>query len=153
MERLTVSAWRAAFLVLALAACSGPEPTGSGAATYPGAPPEISRMIAATAARHGVPGDFVHAVVARESGYQPGARNGPYYGLMQIHPDTARTMGYRGGPSGLLDARTNLEFGVRYLRGAWLLSGGDRAEAYGWYARGYYHEAKRQGMLEETGLR
>jgi hypothetical protein len=23
----------------------------------------------------------------------------------------------------------------------------------GWYARGYYYEAKRKGLLEETGLR
>ncbi|MGL4321492.1 MAG: lytic transglycosylase domain-containing protein, partial [Paracoccaceae bacterium] len=41
----------------------------------------------------------------------------------------------------------------RYLRGAWLVSGGDEAEAVGWYARGYYYEAKRLGLLEETGLR
>jgi len=83
----------------------------------------------------------------------PGARNGPYYGLMQIHPDTARSMGYRGWPAGLLDAATNLEYGVRYLRGAWLVSGGDRTRAYDWYRRGYYYEAKRLGLLEETGLR
>jgi len=72
---------------------------------------------------------------------------------MQIHPDTARSMGYRGGPAGLLDAATNLEYGVRYLRGAWLVSGGDRTRAYDWYRRGYYYEAKRLGLLEETGLR
>jgi hypothetical protein len=23
----------------------------------------------------------------------------------------------------------------------------------GWYARGYYYEAKRRGLLEETGLK
>lgn len=144
----------AAAVLLALAGCAGaPEPAAQRAGSYPGAPPEISAMIDVTAERHGVPEDFVHAVVARESGYRPEARSGPYYGLMQIHPDTARTMGYRGRASGLLDARTNLEYGVKYLRGAWLLSDGDRAEAYGWYARGYYYEAKRQGMLEETGLR
>jgi hypothetical protein len=42
---------------------------------------------------------------------------------------------------------------VRYLRGAWLVAGGDRDETVGWYARGYYYEAKRKGLLEETGLR
>ena len=42
---------------------------------------------------------------------------------------------------------------VKYLRGAWLVSGGDRDEAVGWYAKGYYYEAKRKGLLEETGLR
>ena len=70
---------------------------------------------------------------------------------MQILPATARTMGYRGRPEGLLDAETNLKYGVRYLRGAWLIAGGDQNEAIGWIrARGYYHEAKRKGLLEET---
>ena len=32
-------------------------------------------------------------------------------------------------------------------------SDGDADEAVGWYARGYYYEAKRKGLLEETGLR
>jgi soluble lytic murein transglycosylase-like protein len=62
-------------------------------------------------------------------------------------------MGYRGAPEGLLDADTNLRYGVKYLRGAWLVADGDPEEAVGWYARGYYYEAKRRGLLEETGLR
>jgi hypothetical protein len=42
---------------------------------------------------------------------------------------------------------------VKYLRGAWLVSGGNQDRAVGWYAKGYYDEAKRKGLLEETGLR
>ena len=42
---------------------------------------------------------------------------------------------------------------MKYLRGAWLVADGDRDEAVAWYARGYYYEAKRKGLLEETGLR
>ena len=38
------------------------------------------------------------------------------------------------------------------LRGAYLVSGGDIDRAMMWYARGYYYEAKRRGLLEETGL-
>ena len=72
---------------------------------------------------------------------------------MQILPETARTMGYRGSPEGLLDAETNLIYAGRYLRGAWLVSDGDEATAVSWYARGYYYAAKRRGMLVETGLR
>lgn len=102
---------------------------------------------------YGVPRSLVHRVVQRESMYRPEARNGPYYGLMQILPQTARSMGYRGPDSGLLDARTNLTYAVKYLRGAWLVSDGDEATAVQWYARGYYYEAKRRGMLRETGLR
>ena len=89
----------------------------------------------------------MHRVIQRESGYNPGARNGPYYGLMQILPQTARTMGYTGSPEGLLDPETNLMYAGKYLRGAWLVSRGDEDEAVGWYARGYYYEAKRKGLL------
>jgi len=64
-----------------------------------------------------------------------------------------RTMGFRGQPSDLLDAETNLRYAVRYLRGAWLLADGSHDRAVMWYARGYYYEAKRRGMLRETGLR
>jgi soluble lytic murein transglycosylase-like protein len=71
---------------------------------------------------------------------------------MQILPATARTMGYRGRARGLLDPDTNLRYGVKYLRGAWLLSNGDESRAVMWYARGYYYEAKRRGMLHATGL-
>ncbi len=114
---------------------------------------EVNRLIAIYADRYGVPPDLVHRVVRRESGYNPAARNGPYYGLMQILPETARTMGYDGPPAGLLDAGTNLQYGVKYLRGAWIVSGRDRDRAVMWYAKGYYYEAKRKGLLKETGLR
>ena len=120
---------------------------------YPNETPELRSLIEGAANSHGVPVALVQRVVVRESTHRPGARNGPYYGLMQILPATARGMGYQGSPEGLLDAETNLEYGVKYLRGAWLVSGGDPEEAVGWYARGYYYEAKRLGLLEETGLR
>ena len=58
-----------------------------------------------------------------------------------------------GSPSDLLDADTNLKYALKYLRGAWLLSDGDHGTAIKWYARGYYYEAKKRGMLVETGLR
>jgi soluble lytic murein transglycosylase-like protein len=115
--------------------------------------PEMRRLIDKYAALYDVPGPLIHRVVRRESGYRADARNGPYFGLMQIHPQTAATMGYRGPPSGLLNADTNLRYAVKYLRGAWLLSNGSYDRAVMWYARGYYYEAKRRGMLVETGLK
>lgn len=115
--------------------------------------PHIRALIDRTAARYDLPADLVHRVVKRESNYNPAARNGPYYGLMQILPETARTMGYRGTPEGLLDAETNLTYGAKYLRGAWLVARGNRDRAVMWYSKGYYYEAKRMGLLEETGLR
>ena len=115
--------------------------------------PELRRLINKYAAEYDVPTDLVHRVVIRESRHRPGARNGPYYGLMQILPATARGMGFRGAPSDLLDAETNLKYGVKYLRGAYMVADGNKDAAVKWYARGYYYEAKRKGLLEETGLR
>jgi soluble lytic murein transglycosylase-like protein len=144
-------------LLIGLTACTQagppPAPDVSRAALYPGETPEIRGLIEAAAARHGVPEALVQRVVIRESRHDPGARNGPYMGLMQIHPSTARGMGFRGSAEELLDPGVNLEYAVRYLRGAWLVADGDQEEAVGWYARGYYYEAKRRGMLEATGLR
>jgi soluble lytic murein transglycosylase-like protein len=119
----------------------------------PGETPEMRALIRKYAGIHGIPESLLHRVIQRESDYNPRARNGPYYGLMQILPQTAGTMGYRGAPDGLLDAETNLQYAGRYLRGAWLVSDRSETEAVGWYARGYYYEAKRRGLLKETGLR
>jgi soluble lytic murein transglycosylase-like protein len=145
-------------LAIALAVLAGcakapsPEPVAS-RNLHANETPELRALIEGAAREHGVPVALVQRVVVRESTHRPEARNGPYYGLMQILPATARGMGYQGPAEGLLDAETNLEYGVKYLRGAWLVAGGDQDEAVGWYARGYYYEAKRLGLLEETGLR
>lgn len=144
-------------LLTGLGACgrSDPEPLQASRAIplYPNETPELRALINKYADVHGIPVTLLHKVIIRESTHNPAARNGPYYGLMQILPETARTMGYRGSPEGLLDAETNLIYAGRYLRGAWLVSDGDEDTAVGWYARGYYYEAKRRGMLVETGLR
>lgn len=142
-----------AALPLALAACGAPrsreeEPEGLNG----GETPQMRAMIRKYAALYDMPESLIHRVVKRESGYNPAARNGPYYGLMQIHPRTAQTMGYDGPPEGLLDAETNLIYAGKYLRGAWLVSRGDQDRAVMWYSKGYYYEAKRMGILRETGL-
>ncbi len=140
----------------ALAACGGrqtPKHSAPVANLHTGETPEMRALIVKWAAIHDIPESLLHKQIQRESGYNAAARNGPYYGLMQILPQTARTMGYRGTPEGLLDAETNLEFAGKYLRGAWLVSGGDEDKAVMWYAKGYYYEAKRLGLLVETGLK
>lgn len=116
-------------------------------------PAEINRLITKYAQIYDLPESLLHRVVQRESGYNPAARNGPYWGLMQILPQTAATMGYRGAPEGLLDAETNIRYAGKYLRGAWMVADGSQDRAVMWYAKGYYYEAKRRGLLEETGLR
>ena len=152
---------RRAFLILAsataLSACGrrrdATAVTRSAQPLYPNETPELRALVNKYAAIHGIPASLIHRVIQRESDYRPVARNGPYYGLMQILPRTARTMGHRGPASELLNAETNLIYAGKYLRGAWLVSDGDEATAVSWYARGYYYEAKRRGLLVETGLR
>lgn len=136
-------------------ACSEdpPEVAAPPVPLYPNETPALRAMIEIAAAENGIPVTLLQRVVIRESTHRPTARNGPYYGLMQILPETARSMGFRGQPADLLDPTTNLRYGSRYLRGAWLVADGDEAAAVMWYARGYYFEAKRLGLLEETGLR
>ena len=145
-------------LLATTAGCTKPsapveQPPASRAGLYPNETPELRALIDRYAGTYGVPPDLVQRVVIRESTHRPEARNGPYYGLMQILPQTAQTMGYQGPPEGLLDAETNLMYAGKYLRGAWLVSGGSEDRAVMWYAKGYYYEAKRKGLLEETGLR
>jgi soluble lytic murein transglycosylase-like protein len=72
---------------------------------------------------------------------------------MQISYATAKSMGYNGSPGGLLDPETNLKYAVKYLRGAYIVGGGSQDQAVRLYARGYYYDAKRAGLLEESGLR
>lgn len=114
--------------------------------------PQLHNLIGQYAAAYQVPESLVHRVVQRESRYNPAARNGPYFGLMQISHATARGMGYQGSPQGLLNANTNLRYAVKYLAGAYKVAGGNETQAVRFYARGYYYDAKRKGLLEETGL-
>jgi soluble lytic murein transglycosylase-like protein len=142
--------------LLALAGCGGGEPAEpvTRAAPLPaGATPEMMALVARYADYHGIPDELLHRVIQRESDYNPAARNGPYWGLMQILPETAATMGFQGSPAALLDAETNLRYAGAYLRGAWIVSDGDIDEAVKWYASGYYYEARDRCLLVETGLR
>lgn len=132
-----------AFLPMAFAEAPARLPASTG----------VDGLIAKYAMVYDVPEDLIRRVAARESGFNPGARNGPYLGLMQIRHDTAKSMGYQGGASGLLDAETNLKYAVKYLRGAYVVAGYNSDGAVRYYARGYYYDAKRLGLLDEAGLR
>lgn len=122
-------------------------------ALHPGETPEMRAMILRAAQEHGLPPALLHRVIQRESNYRANARNGPYWGLMQIMVPTARSMGLRGEPQQLLDPEVNLRYAGRYLRGAWLVANGDIDRAVMWFARGYYFEARDRCMLVATGLR
>ncbi|QND56224.1 lytic transglycosylase domain-containing protein [Mesorhizobium huakuii] len=113
---------------------------------------DVDRLIVKYAALYQVPVDLVRHVVNRESTFNPKAYNNGHWGLMQIKHATARGMGYDGPAKGLFDAETNLKYAVKYLRGAWLVAGGNAKKADWLYQTGYYFDAKRKGLLEATGL-
>ncbi|MFN4100472.1 MAG: transglycosylase SLT domain-containing protein, partial [Pararhodobacter sp.] len=139
MRRIAVTV-----LLVLLTACGGAprEETTRGTGLYPGETPEMRRLVSRAASDHGIPEALLHRVIQRESDYRPHARNGPYYGLMQILPQTARTMGFRGEPQDLLDPEVNLRYAGRYLRGAWIVSNGNMDAAVRHYASGYYYDAR-----------
>jgi soluble lytic murein transglycosylase-like protein len=108
---------------------------------------KLEASITRSALAYAIPESLVHAAVRRESNYNPAAKHGPYWGLLQIRYDTARSVGYNGPASGLLDAETNLKYGVAYLANAYRVAEGDMRRAIQLYSRGFYYEAKRKGLL------
>ena len=158
-------AFAALGLTLILGACSTTDPKLPSAAAVP--VPEAAPRVAATEAPPGtrtsaksvdglitkyslayeVPESLVRRVVHRESRGNPQARNGPYLGLMQLLPATARGLGHEGSAKDLLDADTNLKYGVKYLAGAYRVADNNPDQAVRLYSRGYYYQAKQKGML------
>lgn len=132
--------------------------------TPPGAPPSLdperkpetvgptrlNALIEKYSKIYEIPVDLVHRVVHRESRYNPAAYSKGNYGLMQIRYNTARAMGYDGPADGLFDAETNIKYAVKYLKGAWVVADNDHDQAVRLYARGYYYDAKRKGLLHLT---
>jgi soluble lytic murein transglycosylase-like protein len=86
---------------------------------------EIKPLIARYASENDLPVELAEAVIRLESRYNAAARNGVNVGLTQINAGTARSMGYKGEVAGLLDAETNLRYGLKYLAQAYKLAGGD----------------------------
>jgi soluble lytic murein transglycosylase-like protein len=107
----------------------------------------LNERIAYYAQAYEVPEWLIRRSILRESGYNPTAHNGAFWGLMQIRLDTARGMGYRGSARGLLDADTNLRYAVAYLSNAYVVAGGNPERALALYAGGYFYEARRKGLL------
>ena len=117
----------------------------SDAPPRPAAPPDRGdaqtyyRTLAATeAAQQGLAAEIAEAVMAVESGFNPGAVGAAgEIGLMQILPSTARMLGFVGSTADLAVPETNIHFGVTYLARAWRLAAGDLCTAVMKYRAGH----------------
>ena len=109
-------------IVVLLAGCSrhaGPAASGEPPPTRA----EIWAAIQPQAARYRMAPAFIFALVAAESNFDPGARNGDARGLLQLKPAAWRAVSITPYEPTVWEWRSNLEVGIDYLA----------------YARSYLH--------------
>jgi soluble lytic murein transglycosylase-like protein len=76
----------------------------------------VVAMIKAEAPHYGVPTWFAMKIAKVESGFNPMVTGGAgEIGVFQLKCQTARGIGYSGSCSGLYNAATNVQYGLRYL--------------------------------------
>lgn len=98
-------------------------------------------MIRREADKNGLPADVADAVTAIESGYDPTVIGGVgEIGLMQVRPETAAMMGFKGDERELAKPEINIHYGVTYLAAAWRLANGDLCRALMKYRAGHGEE-------------
>jgi soluble lytic murein transglycosylase-like protein len=89
----------------------------------------------------GLPADIADAVVHVESNYDPSTIGSVgEIGLMQIRPETAAMLGFRGSDEELAKPEVNIHYGVIYLSKAWRLANGDLCRALMKYRAGHGEE-------------
>ena len=106
-----------------------PQAVGGGSVDHvPPFDPRIPyRMIARSEAKRlDIPYEWIDAIIAVESGYNPLATgHDGEVGLMQIMPQTARLLGFKGTNQELSDPQINIRLGADYLAEAYRLAQGD----------------------------
>lgn len=108
----------------------------------PQARKSFRELLRREAEKKGLPPEIAEAVTAVESGYDPGARGAAgEVGLMQVRPETAAMLGFRGDSAELARPEINIHYGVTYLSEAWRLAGGDLCRALMKYRAGHGEEA------------
>jgi soluble lytic murein transglycosylase-like protein len=90
----------------------------------------------------GLPADVADAVVHVESDYNPSTIGTVgEIGLMQVRPETAAMLGFKGSNEELAKPEINIHYGVIYLSKAWRLANGDLCRALMKYRAGHGEEA------------
>jgi soluble lytic murein transglycosylase-like protein len=81
-----------------------------------GGNPQVVALIKRMAPQYGVPTWFALRIAKIESGYRPNARGAAgEYGVYQLKCSTARGIGFRGNCGALLNASTNVRYGLKHL--------------------------------------
>jgi hypothetical protein len=111
-----------------------PEPANSFKAT-------VRALVEEEARKAGLPADIADAVIYVESNYDPSVigRVGEV-GLMQVRPETAAMLGFRGTNEELAKPEINIHYGVVYLSKALRLANGDLCRALMKYRAGHGEE-------------
>ncbi|RTE89757.1 lytic transglycosylase domain-containing protein [Bradyrhizobium sp. LVM 105] len=140
------AAWRTvavALLVSApLCAHAADGNTELGAGETPSSRALIRKIIERETASTNLPADIAEAVVFVESGYNSAVIGSVgEIGLMQVRPETAAMLGFRGSEAELAEPDINIHYGVLYLSQAWRLAGGDICRALMKYRAGHGEEA------------
>jgi hypothetical protein len=101
----------------------------------------IRELIEQESTRAGLPSDIAEAVVFVESDYNSSVvgKVGEI-GLMQVRPETAAMLGFRGSLAELARPEINIHYGVIYLAEAWRLANGDLCRALMKYRAGHGEE-------------
>jgi soluble lytic murein transglycosylase-like protein len=86
----------------------------------------VIALIKRSAPRYGVPTWFALRIAKVESGYNPKIRGSAgEYGVFQLKCATARGIGFRGNCGALLNASTNVQYGLKHLSMAVKMSRGN----------------------------
>lgn len=109
----------------------------------------VRGLVEREARKTGLPADIAEAVVHVESNYDPTVigRVGEI-GLMQVRPETAAMLGFRGTNEELAKPEVNVHYGVIYLSKAWRLANGDLCRALMKYRAGHGEEIMTQRSVE-----
>ncbi|MGZ3173832.1 MAG: lytic transglycosylase domain-containing protein [Croceibacterium sp.] len=101
----------------------------------------VRAMVEEEVRKTGLPADIADAVVQVESNYNPSTVGGVgEIGLMQIRPQTAAMLGFRGSLEDLARPEVNIHYGVTYLSKAWRLANGDLCRTLMKYRAGHGEE-------------
>ncbi len=94
--------------------------------TTPASTDGVVNLIKGMAPKYGVPTWFALRIAKVESGYNPNIRGAAgEYGVYQMKCATAKGIGFSGNCSQLLNASTNVQYGLKHLQMAMKLSNGN----------------------------